>query len=556
MKHRPTLAAEGRFWSQNDNGYWELYKLDKEYSKASDKEYRYVTNFTGGKAMVAERDCPVTVINTDGKVLATLDSVGGKPVDFFSNINDGLAVFNVDTLQGVTDYSGRQIVPAKYFFIGMPKCERILAFDHFGEVFFADSGPESENASGEKVSSTVSVYDYSGNKVFNINSSKYHRVATEFTGGYLPVGIVQGEDIYWGLVNTEGELVLKPNSAVRYIQEVRGNNFIYVDSEGNTGVKALDGTTVLKPRNGDVRFLNDELLAVSTYSESDVDGPQWNIVDLSGSKMTPKKYWDVSPVFGKYLFVQTDNTQWTVLEAASGEIPDDAPKYTSVYFSFAEPNDVLKSDHINLTELIEGVRMTPFSVGNVTFQSSVESVLKAQARYFSYSNQPQPENYSSTDEVSIFPTIAGELICETITFPTTLSHQTYREEEVIDGYYGWFYSYHIDRIPTGFAFTSEKPAKFQVLFNNYGKLRGKLRPLFNDLVKHFSQFGSVEDNNGSATVINLGDGHQAIVALEPNSVKVLWGNLSFSDTMLSPYAGNSEELKSSFAEDDEAEEPE
>ena len=540
--HRPSAMIEDRYWAQNEDGYWQLYSPSGGLMPVVDREFRYVSNFYGGKAMVAERDKPVSIIDRDGNETISLEKLGSYTPSQFSEINDGLAVFAVDTVQGVVNFEGEVVVPAKYYSVNQPSSGRIIAQENASPAFYssepADSFPESQ----------MTVFAYAGQALFKISSRKYSRVGYKFMNGYLPVGTHVEDKDNWGLMNAEGELVLAPSPSNRAILEVSATHFIFMDDDGKYGVKAIDGTTVLKAKYTSARFLSDTRIAVSTSDFEEDDAMQWVVMDLEGQKVCGSKFYDISPVMDGRMFVQVKTDRWTVM-SADGEIAADAPQYDEVYYEISQPSYTITSDFIDIPKLIEGVGMSAFGVDSLTFQSSARQALERQARYYSFSNQPHPSNYSYTNEVNIFPTVEGEMISETVIFPSNLSHQTFREEKVIDYVWGNYYWYHMNKVPTGYVFTSDRPSKFSVSFNNYGKLRGKLRTLYNDLVKHFSSFGTVEDHNRAATVIDLGNGRKARIALEPNSVSVLWGKLSGSDTSIYSFDGNREELSSMFADE-------
>lgn len=550
FKHRPSVATCGRYWAQNERGYWELYKDDGKARTVNDKEYRYVSNFYDGRAIVAERDKPVTIINTDGEEVASLAKVGSVEPDRFSDFADGLAVYATDTLQGVVNFEGEVVVPARYYTVNTPACGRIVAIEDSNMGFYSydydmarDSVPES----------TATVLDYSGKAIFKISSRKYSQINMTYIRGYLPVAVSgknQDEEPQWGLLGPDGDVVVAPSKANGHITDVVATHYIYEDSENRYGLRTMEGETVIKPKYTMARFIDEKHLAVTRSAFEDGQDMEWEIIDLQGERTVDRKFLEVSPVFGSHLFVKTREDRWAVI-TPDGEMDDNQPVFTDIYFDVLEPSYMVASDHIDIAKLIEGVGMTADSMDSLTFQSSALQALERQSRYYSSTNKPHPANYSYTNEVNIFPTVEGEMVTATVIFPSNLSHQTYRQEKVIDYVWGNYYWYHLNKIPTGYVFTSDRPSKFSVTFNNYGKLRGKLRTLYNDLVKHFSAYGSVTDHNSAASLIELGAGRTALVALEPNSVKVVWGKLTAADKALYSYDGNREEMSSMFADEDE-----
>lgn len=549
--HRPTAITCNRFWAQNEQGYWELYAANDPSRPVIDKEYRYVSYFHHGRAIVAERGKPVTVINVDGEEKVSLDTVDNKRPNMFIVNADGLATVCSDTVQGLINFAGDVVIPTKYHYIGEPSDNRVIAFDHNYAAF-------SSVADSLYGKSTAKVFDYEGNLVFTISSTDYDAIDQHFTGGYLPVAKVDAKDkekLKWGLMGPDGAMVVAPSATMRSISEVRGKNFIYSDDNENMGVRSLEGEILIKPRYGYITFIDDTHVAAVDMAEDeyvDNEKASWQLLNIDGTPVASRKFLSIDRAGAGRVFVKTKPERWSIM-TTDGEMLADLPVYSEIAASTRQPNYYVQSDYIDINALIAGCDITANSMDGITFQSSVREALERQARYFSSTNKPVASNYSFTNEVNIFPTIEGEMVAATVTFPSNLSHQTYRNERVIDFVWGNYYWYHDNKIPTGYVFTTDRPSKFNVTFNNYGKLRGKLRPLYNNLVKHFSAYGTVIDNNSGATLIDIGNGRKAVVALEGSSVKVTWGRLSADDESIAAYNGNKEDLGNLFAEDEEEE---
>lgn len=549
MKHRPTLSTCGRFWAQNSHGYWELFDVKEPTRQIGDREYRYVTHFYDDKALVAERDKPVTVIDRDGNIVHDFEKIGSETPSRFINIADGMAVWSVDTLHGVVSFDGEEVIPAKYAYICTPACGRIVAHDSKFAAFL-ESNPDTVPES------VATVFDYKGDKIFTVSSRKYGRIAGRFMDGYLPVGKVEDGEDCWGLLDESGELVVKPSEKNRAIEDVMSGHYIFKNGEGKCGVRSIsDNSLVLKARYESARFLDGEHLVVSLKDEANSGEIYYSIIGLDGEKVIGRKFLNVSPFFSGCLFVQTADRRWELIDL-NGDILGEHPALEDVFFITEQPSPMVESDYIDIDRMIKAVKMTDDGADGLTFRSTVRQALERQARYYSYTNKPVAANYSYTDEVNIFPTVEGESVALTVKFPSNLSHQTYRQERVIDYVWGNYYWYHTDNIPAGYVFTSEHPVSFSVTFNNYGKLRGKLRQLYGALVKYFKQYGAVADSNTGATVIDLSGGRSAVITLESNSVKVTWGELSFSEKAIYSYDGNRESLAGIFYEEVNYEESE
>lgn len=542
--HRPSTVREGRFWVRNEEGYWQLYGCDDndKVAKISDKEYRTVSNFFNGTAFVAERNCPVSVIDKDGTTKVVLDTVGGAVPYQFLYPTDGMLTVVIDTLRGVIDSRGETVVPVKYGDIGPVAHGRILASRNVkldaGEFDFTNAPAEA----------SVMAFDYQGNLIFKLAKGKYDLVASSFLGEYLPVGNIVGDDTAYGLLDGEGREVLPLDKDVHEIVDVRGNSFIYeyYDSKGKSksGVRSVkDGAIIIAPRYDRLFYLDHDHLCAGV-SESDASGIAYSIINLKGEVTAPGKYLDVVTLDGRTLFAQTAPQSWDVIDY-QGNVRSDSPRLTALYTgSFVDA--VLFSDYIDPVKLIQLSQITPYSLGKITFGLSAREVVAMQG-----GSVMIPAAYKSTDEFNMFPIIDGELVSETVFFPGPIGIETYREEQVVDFTLGFKTWYRTERVPTGYGFSQEKPRCFRIAFNNYGRLRGRLRLLFNELVKHFSTFGNVADHNGGATVVNLGGGKKAVVMLKPNSVEAIWGDLTVNELAIHPYKGNVEQLSDMFADEGE-----
>lgn len=539
--HRPTPLSCGRFWAQNDNGYWQLYSVESPEKPLIEKEYRYVSNFYDNRALVAERDKPVSVIDREGEVTLELDQIEGKIPGKFINIADGMAVYTVDSLQGVVSFDGRQVLPAEYHAVNMPSCGRIIVSDRNHAAFYA-SAP-----SGAPESVAI-VFDYSGRECFRISSRVYGRMAESFTAGFLPVAIVAGEKESWGLLDERGRQAVAPDSINRAITDIAGNNYVFMNDGGLFGVRSLiDGSVVLEPRFASARFLDDDHIAVSEGDSTAGGNERYSIIDLKGERTVKRTFLALSPLFSGHLFACIEEGRWVIMDP-EGEMRSDLPEIEEAFYSTEEPSSFLTSDYIDIGRLVRGTGMSPVGTFGMTFGSSAKELLGRQAEELDFIAPPMAANYGNTDEINFFPTVEGEMVAVTVTFPAALSHPVFTPGRIIDYLWGAFPKANGSGTLTEYEFTDETPSRFTVIFNNYGKLRGKLRRLYGALTEHFSAFGKVAASNSGATLIDLGSGRYALVAIEDNSVKAVWGLLPEADRSLHPYEGNQEKLKVIFAE--------
>lgn len=79
FKNEPTVVKDGMFMVRNEDNNWEIYKAEKKPKKIG-SEYTAATLFCNGRALVCEKDNYITIIDTDGNTIKTIDKIDDKPV--------------------------------------------------------------------------------------------------------------------------------------------------------------------------------------------------------------------------------------------------------------------------------------------------------------------------------------------------------------------------------------------------------------------------------------------------------------------------------------------
>ena len=539
FKYAPTVATDGRFWAMNDKGYYELFTTDKTPKKIGE-EYRYVSNFYNGRAIVTQRDHPASIIDRDGKLLVDLNKIEGKTPSYIFSMSEGIAVYMTDTVCGAINYDGEVVIKPKYAYISMASDGKIIARDRGFTLFDMEDLPDSV----PEAFSTV--YNYKGEELLKISNRKYCEIGSRFYGDYLAVSKkIDGENV-WGIINVKGETVVPVSKKYKSITQINENGFIYYDESSKYGMCAFDGSTLVRAKYDYLSFVDKEILAGTIFPENDAENleSRCELVGINGTVISKRKYMSIEdyiPTGYKSAIVCIAENHYSLIDR-KGERVSDVPDiaYASAYVNSYS----VLSDYVDVPALLDNIGFSDDGLDSLTFNSSVRSVLDRQARYFSYTNKPKAEDYASVRTVNIYRTLDGLAFTENINFPNTLAMQTYRQEKVIDyvDYYWNMYWYHMRNVPTGHQFRSINPSSFELNFDNYGALRGKLRPFYTHLASRFKKMGTVEDENDAAILVRLNNGKKAAVWLDEHEVKAVWGNLNSEQMNIGIHAGNKEKL--------------
>lgn len=539
FKKAPTIATEGRFWAMNGEGYYELYKTGKNPERIG-SEYRYVSPFYHGRAIVAERDKHISIVDRSGETVVELAKIDNKyRPDYVTGMNEGHAIFAVDTLQGVINYKGEMIVKPTYYAIAPMHDGMIVALDRNYALSVDAPKPVKDSPKGY-----VSVINKYGEKVLKISSKRYPQCLRRVFGEYLPVASAKDSTFAWGILNLKGEEVVKPSVKNRLITEIQGDNYIYKSDEDLYGVKKLTGETVLEAKYGYLEFIGQGLVLtdLSTVAEeSDASGEEGKIIDLEtkqsigrpvsfGTQFLPSSY--------KYAFVASGDNKWRIINAKGDRLE---VKTTLANVVVNVGDETIMSDFIDIDKFLDNVGFSSTGVDSLSFNSSVSDVLARQARHYSSANKPKASDWLNSKDVYIFRNVDGQNVSETVGFPSSISHRTYRTETVYD--YDYYYSYYSGwtpywysynrQVPAGYAFSDVTPCTFEMKFDNYGVLRGKLKQFYNKLAKKFKGMGSVVDENSGGVVVRMDNGQEAVVYLDGHNVTAKWGQLSGSDKDIS-----------------------
>lgn len=537
FKYAPTVATDGRFWAMNGEGYYELYKTDKNPERVG-SEYRYVSLFYHGRAIVAERDKCMSIVDRDGETVVKLDQIDKYRPDYITGMNEGHAVFAVDTLQGVINYKGEMIVKPTYYAVAPMHDGKLVAVDRNYAL-----GIDAERPVKDCPKGYVSIINKYGEKVLKISNKRYAQCSRRVYGDYLPVAAVKDSTFAWGIIDMKGETIVKPSVKYRNITEMQDDMYIYVSDEDLYGVRTLSGETVLDAKYGYLEFVGKGLVLteVSTVASDADDVSEGKIVDLSTRQSVgrPVSYGtQFLPSSRKYAFVASADGKWRIINTKGERIE---VKTSLSDISLNTGSETIVSDYIDMDKFLENVGFSASGVDSLSFSSGVSDVLARQARHFSSANKPQASDWLNTKDIYIYRNVDGQNVSETIGFPTTISHRTYRTETVYD--YDYYYNYYSGwtpywytynrQVPAGYAFSDTTPSTFEMTFDNYGVLRGKLKQFYNKLAKKFKAMGTVVDENSGGVLIKLSGGRDAVVYLDGHNVTAKWGSLSASEKDIS-----------------------
>lgn len=208
FKNKPTVVRDGRFFVRTKEGVWEMYDATEKPKKIGG-DYAHTSGFHNGRALVAPKNQPVAIIDTEGRVIKNLDKIDGKQVDGVRAFEGDYAIFmTTDSLWGVINQNGDCVVKPEYY-----------SLNDYGDGKFigVNAKYRKEVKKDQKDKVKISVINPSGQELFNFSAGKYENIQYQFTDGKLAVSVKKDGKETWGIMNDKGEIIVKPTSKLKNI---------------------------------------------------------------------------------------------------------------------------------------------------------------------------------------------------------------------------------------------------------------------------------------------------------------------------------------------------
>ncbi len=528
FKKRPTVVRDGRFFVCSEDGFWEMYEATEKPKKIGD-EYAHASNFCNGRALVAVRNQPVSIIDTKGKEIKRLDKIDGKEVHGVRVFSEGYAIFmTTDSLWGAIDNDGKCVVKPEYCALNDCGDGKFIGVNNKYKKEFKGRGKRSVSDIVGNKDVKISVVNTSGKVLFDFYADKYEDFGYRFTDGKLAVSVkIDGKEA-WGIINDKGETVVKPSAKLKDIGGISDDVFTYYNGDG-WGLMNTKGETVIRAKYERLYIDTDNLLLAEV---KDGKSYEYKFIDQKDNQVSEDTYLYAirfNYFDGKHTFVKSSDKVFSIIDK-DGKTLEGLPDIVSI--ALWDEEGYIESDYVNLNKFVEDLDITQDGIMGLTFKSTPQEAVKVevkegQARSDSDHGAGSPYWYDYTEAIDISKYIEGTTdVAIAVKFTGSLSRQTYRTERVIDYRIGNYYWYHDDKIPTGYVWNDVKPSEFRLLISGTGRLYGKLRDVYKALCGKFKSLGNVEKENSNATVIKLNNGKRALISIGDNKVRVEWGDLS------------------------------
>jgi len=348
FNNEPTLSNSNRFLVKNENNMWEIYTLDEVPQKIGN-EYITATIFNKGKAIVAEKGKAVSVIDTDGMVLKTLDNIDKQTVLRVWPFNEGYAVYQTNSGYGLLDENGNSVIKADYCAMSPYFCnERIIAI----EKKYAD-------AYKLKRLNELSycILDNKGNKISEINGTDYDLdfPYSFFKDGLLPIYDARTDKRCCGLIDRYGNIIIKPSNKINQIIDIKGDNFVYSYGEA-FGIMNIQNEVLLRPQFDILYFDRENTLVAGIYNN---ETPIYKYIDIKGNSLINNTYKNILlfSIFNSgHTLVEKNKNNWSIIDEVGGQLQN-IPNIYNVALS--KGDKYVENDKVGIDEILKEIGIKP-----------------------------------------------------------------------------------------------------------------------------------------------------------------------------------------------------
>ena len=496
FERTPSASVNGYFTVKNGNEMWEIYSAE-EKPKQVGGEYLYAGPFVDGVAPVVEKDKPVTLINTEGKVVTTLDKLSGKTVKRVQTVfSYGRAIFEIEEeeLYGMVNTDGRVLIEPEYpgLFLDGGLVLGITKKGHEKMVENDDDFPEE-----------IIVFDLNGKEQSRIKTKKND--ITFIAGcseGILKVQVGKGSSRKVGLMDKKGEWIVKPVTKVKDIGDVVNKKFVYYDGE-RYGLMNYNGEILIRAKYNSLSFVTEKVLAAVEYKNGD---SEVSLINLEGDEVC-NDTWELLVNLGDGNILARENSNsWIIINAKGKTVSDKTLDIYDFNLGYSDNGTWITSDYLDIAAMLSKLSIAKDGMLGITLHSGAEASLNA--LYADSETKLKPENFAYSSHKTNRKDLGTTTATVEVYFDSNLAEGVLGTKQGTD-WYGNPYTY---ETTVGYKWSAAKPQMICAEIHSGGKMRDKESDVYQFLAAQVSNFGKVTKQGKKFIVVSLGKNEVLLAA--------------------------------------------
>lgn len=501
-KQMPTVVMHDRFFVKNNKGLWELYTAEAKPKQIGD-EYSQAGVFVENVAPVVQKDKQIEFIDVDGNVKFTLDKVNGKVVSSCTNFKDGVAIFQVDQYYGCINPNGDVVVEPDYLKIYPANEGKMLAVHKKQEKYLQD---------GDLDQVTYTILSTKGEELGTMKSSKFKLTDGIFQSGVMVVTDEAGDGSRRvGLVDQNGDWVLKPSDKVKGIKAIQGKQFIYTDGE-QQGVMDFEGNVLIRPRYADIVFANSTLF----FAKADKDKAGYQLMDINEKQIGKDEYMNVLPFMGANAIVQESANNWIFINTQGEDLKVKQDVYA--VSNRAMGDTTVQNEYFDFDNIISSLKLTKDGFLDLNLNMTADAMTSALSNMAENEEMDAATVQKDAEDYALQSVVSAGLARENIAMTVSSTF----DENLAEG------------DDSGYHFKSIKPNQIGLDIPTSVALMGKSGQLTRAIINKVKTLGQVVKENPNAAIVNVGDASY-FVANTGTHVFVVYGYLDVNQIDIEQY---------------------
>ena len=501
-KQMPTVVMHDRFFVKNKKGLWELYTAEAKPKQIGD-EYSQAGVFVENVAPVVQKDKQIEFIDVDGNVKFTLDKVDGKVVSSCTNFKDGVAIFQVDQYYGCINPNGDVVVEPDYLKIYPANEGKMLAVHKKQEKYLQ---------SGDLDQVTYTILSTKGEELGTMKSSKFKLTDGIFQSGVMVVTDDAGDGSRRvGLVDQNGDWVLKPSDKLKGIKAIQGKQFIFTDGE-QQGVMDFEGNVLIRPRYADIVFANSTLF----FAKADKDKAGYQLMDINEKQIGKDEYMNVLPFMGANAIVQESANNWIFINTQGEDLKVKQDVYA--VSNRAMGDATVQNEYFDFDNIISSLKLTKDGFLDLNLNMTADAMTSALANMAEDEEMDAATVQKDAEDYALQSVISAGLARENIAMTVSSTF----DENLAEG------------DDSGYHFKSIKPNQIGLDIPTSVALMGKSGQLTRAIINKVRTLGQVVKENPNAAIVNVGDASY-FVANTGTHVFVVYGYLDVNQIDIEQY---------------------
>lgn len=524
-----TAAMNGRYLIQGESGFWEIYTADKVSQKIGG-QYQSIGLFFDDVTPAVEKGQPIKFIDRDANVKFIFDKVDGKLVEHCSPIINGTSVFSADRYYGVVSETGKVLIEPKYISIIKDVNNYFLCVDKKFE----------NEKDGDKI--VYQILDKNGKELFSYIKSKYQDLFIRnfgdtkqfvFDKKLLMLADRDGKRL-WGLLDFNGEWIIKPSSKTVRIGDCYDGKIIFYNGE-RYGVMDMDGEVLLRAKYKELHFVTGDLFAAKGEDEKSL-----HLINNKGEQLGDNNFHEIFILNrnSNYFFAKVKDGEWIILDHKGKKKETDS----NIYDISGSTGELwVSSDYIDLEGFINSMSLSDNGLYGLTLNQNAEEVLNTLSKLKnSIDLGSEPKDWESHFVAENMGWYGNQPFKVSVQFEDKIAEGIYENKTV----QSWFSTY-TQRTKTGVRFTNAKPELITLLIEIGGPLDGKGKTLYNQLAERVKTIGSVVKQGENVLVVKVGDAYM-FEAFTGDQVVLYYGYLDTDRIDANVYDNASEDGDNSY----------